>query len=110
LLLAEMLTSNIMFDFIYIDSRKYGISIIEDFAMSFLVLNDGGIIMIDDYYNDREQDPLSDTKWAVNMLLFQYQNYIKVLHKGNRCIIKKLSSDKDSVELEKSDLRNMSYN
>jgi hypothetical protein len=80
------------------DARKHGIGIIEDFSMSFLILNINGIIMIDDYYADREQNPLTAPKWAVNMMLFQYQNRINVIHKGKRCIIKKTSTTRDWIK------------
>jgi hypothetical protein len=87
--LSQMILNEDKFDFIYIDARKFGASVIEDFAMSFMVLDVGGILMLDDYYNDRDQNPIRDSKWAANMLLYQYQNFIQVLFKGKRCIIKK---------------------
>jgi predicted O-methyltransferase YrrM len=93
LALAKLISDQEEFDFIYIDSRKFGASIIEDFAMSFMILKLGGVLMIDDYYYEREnQDPLKDSKWAISMILYQYQYFIKVLHKGKRCIIKKTDS------------------
>jgi predicted O-methyltransferase YrrM len=89
--LAEFILKKQQFDFIYIDSRKNGFALIEDFSMAFLILNVGGIIMVDDYYKDREnQDPIRDSKMAMNMLLFQYQRFIQLVHKGKRCIIKKI--------------------
>jgi predicted O-methyltransferase YrrM len=89
--LADFIVKKEKFDFIYIDSRKHGFSLMEDFSMAFLILNVGGIIMVDDYYKDREnQDPIRDSNMAMNMLLFQYQRFIQLIHKGKRCIIKKI--------------------
>jgi predicted O-methyltransferase YrrM len=91
--LAEYMLKKQQFDFIYIDSRKTGFALIEDFSMAFQVLNVGGILMVDDYYKDRKnQNPIRDSNMAMNMLLFQYQRYIQLVHKGKRCIIKKIKS------------------
>ena len=89
--LPTFIHQKLSFDFIYIDSNKHGRSIIEDFSMSFLILNKGGILMFDDYYLDREQDPIEDSKMALNMVMFQYQKYINVIHKGKRCIVKRIN-------------------
>jgi predicted O-methyltransferase YrrM len=86
----HFLSNNIKFDFIYIDSAKVGKSVIQDFALSFISLNKGGILMFDDYYLDREQHPLQDSKMALNMVMYQYQKHIHVIHKGKRCIIQKV--------------------
>lgn len=89
--LAEFILKKEQFDFIYIDSRKNGFALMEDFSMAFLILNVGGIIMVDDYYKDREnQNPIRNSNMAMNMLLFQYQRFIQLVHKGKRCIIKKI--------------------
>ena len=88
----HFLSNDIKFDFIYIDSEKSGKSVIQDFALSFISLNKGGILMFDDYYLDREQDPLEDSKMALNMVMYQYQKEIRLIHKGKRCIIQKVKS------------------
>jgi predicted O-methyltransferase YrrM len=89
--LAEFILKKEQFDFIYIDSRKNGFALMEDFSMAFLILNVGGIIMVDDYYKDIEnKNPIRHSNMAMNMLLFQYQRFIQLVHKGKRCIIKKI--------------------
>jgi predicted O-methyltransferase YrrM len=87
--LIEFLYSEIKFDFIYIDCDKFARSVIEDFAMAFRLLNVNGILMFDDYYYYREQDPLRDSKLALNMMIFAYQSRLVILRKGKRLILQK---------------------
>ena len=98
----EFMHTNTKFDFIYIDSEKSGKSVIQDFVLSFHLLNVDGILMFDDYYAEREQDPIENSKMALNMVMFQYQKYITVLRKGKRCIIKKRKHELRQVKYEQS--------
>lgn len=89
----HFINHNITFDFIYIDSEKTGKSVIRDFVLSFMVLNEGGVLMFDDYYYNETRDPLKDSQIGLNMVAYQYQEDIKIMHKGTRFIVKKIKRD-----------------
>ena len=78
------------FDLIYIDGSHYAQNVLRDFENSFSVLQDGGILICDDFLFNEYVDinPIS----AFIPSLKKYHNKIKILYLNHQLIIKKFKS------------------
>lgn len=80
------------YDIIYIDGSHYQTDVLQDAVLAFELLNNGGVMIFDDYameYTD-VKSTVYKPKVALDAFLTVYGNHLKVLHKGWQLIIKKL--------------------
>ena len=76
------------FDIIYIDANHHARHVLEDAILSFAVLKPGGIMIFDDYTDNKEHDN-NCPKPAINAFLEAYANEVQVLHIGWQVFLKK---------------------
>lgn len=82
---------DIEFDVVYVDGSHEACDALSDMVMSFNLLKNGGIMLIDDYGGGRPGEPLSSTpKIAVDSFAYIYQERIKVIHVGYQFYLVKL--------------------
>ena len=78
------------FDLIFIDGNHTASFVLTDAIYSWWLLNDGGIIIFDDYgwvyENDNNQ---SVPKFAIDSFIECFKGYLEVVHLGEYAIIKK---------------------
>jgi len=81
--------NNELFDIIYIDGSHYYIDVQNDFKNSLNCLNDGGIIIFDDflwnYYKKIEENPINGILPFLNK-----QKDLKIISASNQLILKKI--------------------
>jgi hypothetical protein len=88
--LFDMVKAEKKYDFIYVDGCHLLLECYSDLILSWQLLNCGGILAIDDYYNNLNGSDLLQTPFeSVNHFLKKYDNEIKVLHKGYRIFLEK---------------------
>jgi predicted O-methyltransferase YrrM len=78
------------YDIIYIDADHTSKNVLEDAVLCFPLLNHGGIMIFDDYTDNKEHDN-NCPKPAINAFMAAYANEIRVLHIGWQVILKKRS-------------------
>lgn len=76
------------FDIIYIDANHHSRHVMEDAVLAFALLKPGGIMILDDYTDNKEHDN-NCPKPAINAFLIAYANEIQVLHVGWQVILKR---------------------
>ena len=79
---------NERFDIIYIDANHHSRHVLEDMVLCFPLLKEDGIMIIDDYTDNKEHNN-NCPKPAVNAFLNAYANEIKVMHIGWQVLLKK---------------------
>lgn len=88
--LFEMIKDNKKFDFIYVDGSHLLLDCNIDLVLSWKILNIGGILAIDDYlYNYDEQNILNSPYESVNHFINKFQHEYTLLHKGYRVFLQK---------------------
>ncbi len=75
------------FDCIYVDGAHYKKAVLEDTVLSFLLLKQGGILILDDYLWKFNKDR---PKPAIDVFLKMYEGYYELLHKDHQVILKKI--------------------
>jgi predicted O-methyltransferase YrrM len=99
--LLKMIDTGIKFDFIYIDGCHSAFTVLEDLVLSFRLLKNNSIMLIDDAVNWRAKDPItkqiiedpaSNPKLAVDSFTQIYRGQISILDvpKNNQIAIRKL--------------------
>jgi predicted O-methyltransferase YrrM len=78
----------IEFDFIYIDANRHSQNVLEDAVLSFPLLKPNGLLIFDDYTNNKEHD-INCPKPGIDAFLNTYANEIKVLYTKWQVVIKK---------------------
>jgi len=86
--LLNYIRKNETFDFIYVDGSHLLLDCYSDLVLSWEILENGGILAIDDYYYKMET-VLDSPFAAVNHFFKRYTNKYKLLHKGCRVFIQK---------------------
>ena len=90
--LYEMINENNKFDFIYIDGSHLLLDSYNDILYSFILLNKGGIMVIDDYlfntleYNDKFESP----KLGIDKFVKDFSSKLKILNTDYRMFIEKI--------------------
>jgi predicted O-methyltransferase YrrM/glycosyltransferase involved in cell wall biosynthesis len=87
--LFKMIKEEKRFDFIYIDGSNKCNDCYSDMLLSWQLLNNGGIMAIDDYLWTGNGDGDTPLK-AVDHFLERYKKDVKLLHKGYRAFIERL--------------------
>jgi predicted O-methyltransferase YrrM len=81
---------NKMFDFIYVDGSHLSFDCYSDLIISWRLLENGGILAIDDYLYNMEGDVVDSPFEGINHFLNKFQKEIKILHKGYRVFLQKI--------------------
>ena len=87
--LIEFIKDNFKADFIYVDGSHLLLDCYTDLVLSWQILENGGILAIDDYFYKREE-VLNSPFEAVNHFLKIYEGKYKLLHKEYRVFLEKL--------------------
>jgi predicted O-methyltransferase YrrM/tetratricopeptide (TPR) repeat protein len=91
--LLDFVKKGKMFDFIYVDGSHKCLDVATDLFLSWQLLQNGGIMAIDDYFYTLETNfdvnPLEYPYHAINAFLEKYKDNIIILEKGYRVFIKK---------------------
>lgn len=105
--LSKYICEGVKFDFIYVDASHLMKNVLEDIILSFNVLKEGGIMLMDDYpwdnydylksiydlkdINEKDYDSLVPKK-AIDAFLKAYQFEIEILIKDYQVAIRKKES------------------
>lgn len=105
--LSKYICDGVIFDFIYVDASHLMKNVLEDITLSFNVLKEGGIMLMDDYpwdnydylnsiydlkgINEKDYDSLVPKK-AIDAFLKAYQFEIEIIIKDYQVAIKKKKS------------------
>jgi hypothetical protein len=89
-ILIEMIKENKIFDFIYVDGSHKLLDCYSDLILSWKLLNEGGILAIDDYLYNMEGPVVESTFECINHFLNKFEKEIKILHKGYRVFLQKI--------------------
>lgn len=86
--LIEFIRIGAKFDFIYVDGSHLLLDCYSDLILSWQILENGGILAIDDYFF--EQDKILDSPFeAVNHFLKVFEGQYKILHISYRVFLEK---------------------
>ncbi|GBC00216.1 hypothetical protein RclHR1_03790009 [Rhizophagus clarus] len=80
----------IEFDFIYIDGSHIACDVLSDAVLSWNLLKDGGIMILDDYEWDYFEEEYNNPRIAIDAFLRTYQSQIEVLFKRFQVGIRKV--------------------
>lgn len=76
------------YDFIYIDGSHRASDVLTDAVLSWALLKPSGLLLFDDYDFD-QQDPLQNTKTAINAFLTCFDDQLMRLHQSHQVIVEK---------------------
>ena len=88
--LFQMVMKKEIYDFIYIHGNNISFDGYSELIMSWRLLSKGGLLIIDDYLYNSEQNIVDSQFEGTNHFLKKHQNEIKILHKGCRVFLQKL--------------------
>jgi FkbM family methyltransferase len=92
-ILRRFIAEKTMFDLIYIDGSHTCLDTYNDLILSWMVLNNNGILIIDDYlWRSSSLDVLNIPHHAIKHFLITYKDDYIVLHIGYRVFIKKVQN------------------
>lgn len=81
--------NGMLFDFIYIDASHTAADTMEDMVLAFPLLDDGGIMIIDDYTWGDQMDFYNIPRPGINAFLTVYGNQLDVLEKNSQVVLRK---------------------
>ena len=70
------------YDLIYVDGSHLAFDCYSDLILSWRLLNKGGLLAINDYLYNSDENFVNSPFEGVNHFLKQYKNEIKILYKG----------------------------
>lgn len=88
LVLRRFVNKQERFDFIYVDGSHFCLDLTVDLVLSWMLLNVGGVLGIDDY--GYEKDEWHTPKKSVDHFLEKYEGDYKILHKSYRIFLVKI--------------------
>ncbi|MEC4986451.1 MAG: class I SAM-dependent methyltransferase, partial [Oscillatoria sp. PMC 1076.18] len=80
------------YNFIYIDGSHLAPDVLEDAALSWRLLKQGGIIIFDDYNVTFSPNPTESAKLGIDAFTATFRDKIKLIHKGHQVVVKKIAS------------------
>jgi predicted O-methyltransferase YrrM len=89
-MLMKLVKENERFDFIYIDGSHKCLECYSDILLSWDLLNNGGIMVIDDVPYNKKNGILESPYEGVIHFLKKYENKYKVLKNNYRLFLEKL--------------------
>ncbi|EXX65132.1 SAM-dependent methyltransferase [Rhizophagus irregularis] len=78
------------FDFIYIDGSHIACDVLSDAVLSWNLLKDGGIMILDDYEWDYFEEEFNNPRIAIDSFLKSYQQHLEVIFKRFQVGVKKV--------------------
>ena len=90
------LTDN-AFDVVYIDGSHRACDVFVDLALSWLLLKDGGLLILDDYGNNRHWPTDLRPQASIDAFLSAFRNEIEVLHSKYQIILRKRTRPDEAV-------------
>lgn len=98
-ILRQLLTEGRNFDLIYIDGSHTAFDVYHDAVISWMLLNNRGIMIFDDYcWNKFSSDVLNIPHHAIKHFLTTYKGEYEILHIGYRVFIQKLSTVRPNID------------
>jgi hypothetical protein len=89
--LADLVTEGSRFDLVYVDGSHLGLDVLVDGALSWQLLEPGGVLVFDDYeYYDHGADPLLRPGPAVDAFLTLLEGKYELLFRGYQLAVRKL--------------------
>lgn len=85
--------NNLMFDIIFIDASHEAQDVISDAILSWNLLNDGGVMIFDDYEWDKMVQQHFRPKIAIDSFIKIMKPTLKILYTGYQMIVQKKSLD-----------------
>src|SRR3979490_236897 len=76
-------------DFIYVDGSHIAKDVLEDLVLSWPLLKNNGIMILDDYGWNLDPDRLNRPRPAIDAFLDIYSQKLEILHKGWQVIVRK---------------------
>jgi len=89
-ILRNLINENKKFDLIYVDGSHLYKDCKKDIELSWIILNNGGIMIMDDYLYNLENGIEFSPYHAINEFLNEKENEIIILNKGYRVFLEKL--------------------
>jgi predicted O-methyltransferase YrrM len=89
-IMIKLIKQGAKYDFIYVDGSHMCLDCYSDLVLAFELLNNGGVMGIDDYTFNIDT-MLESPYEAINHFLNKYSNRIKVLEKGYRIFIERIN-------------------
>ncbi|CAG8622032.1 4211_t:CDS:1 [Racocetra persica] len=78
------------FDFIYIDGSHESHDVLSDVILSWNLLKEGGIMILDDYELDFFEEEYHNPRIAIDSFLKCYQTQIEIIFKNYQVAVKKV--------------------
>jgi len=88
--LAELITENKQFDFVYVDGSHSADEVLADAVMAFGLLKKNGYMIFDDYLWMAAADSLDRPKMSIDAFVNMFQNHIEVKLINYQLVIKKV--------------------
>jgi predicted O-methyltransferase YrrM len=79
---------NVKFDFIYVDASRHSKNVLEDTILSWHLLKPSGLLIIDDYTNNKEHD-VNCPRRAIDSFMDIYANELEVVQTKWQVVLKK---------------------
>ncbi|CAG8489943.1 9472_t:CDS:1 [Acaulospora morrowiae] len=95
----------IMFDFIYIDGSHIACDVLSDIVLSWSLLKENGILILDDYQWGFFKEEHNNPKMAIDAFMKCYQWQIEVLDMYYQVIIRKVTRENVGTIAEGKDWR-----
>ena len=87
--LSKLVNEGRKFDFIYVDGSHIASDVLMDLTLSWLLLNDGGTLAIDDYEYTYPENPMCRVKAATDYFMEKFSGQYEIVSKHYRMFLKK---------------------
>jgi len=88
--LADLITKNSQFDFIYVDGSHSADEVLADAVMAFGLLKNNGYMIFDDYLWKEAADSLDRPKMSIDAFVNMFQKHIEVKMINYQLVIQKV--------------------
>jgi predicted O-methyltransferase YrrM len=88
--MADMISSGLHYDFIYIDGSHVAKDVMTDSCMAWGLLNKGGFLVWDDYLWGHPRDVLRRPKAAIDSFMMLFGEEMQVAFLGYHMVVQKL--------------------
>ena len=88
--MADMISSGLHYDFIYIDGSHVAKDVMTDSCMAWGLLNKGGFLVWDDYLWGHPRDVLRRPKAAIDSFMMLFGEEMQVVFLGYHMVVQKL--------------------
>ena len=88
--LAELITENAQFDFVYVDGSHSADEVLADAVMAFGLLKKNGYMIFDDYLWKDAADSLDRPKMSIDAFINMFQKHIEVKMINYQLVIQKV--------------------